>query len=88
MERPFNDDTPKDREILIWAQWDWDGMNGDDTDCAYAWRVAEWRGEDEGRVLDAGFWSASNNPYSDRAVRPLWWAELPAPPPERKSHPP
>ena len=61
--------APKDREILVWAQWDWSGMYGDGADGAFAWRVAQWQ--------DDGFWSVTDNPYSDRAVRPMGWVDLP-----------
>ncbi|MGL4406693.1 MAG: hypothetical protein ACRCT6_13100 [Notoacmeibacter sp.] len=70
------DTAPQDREILVWAQWDWDDMSGDMANGGFAWRVAEWR--DARNFVKPGFWSVSDNPYSDRAVRPKMWAELPA----------
>jgi hypothetical protein len=70
--------APKDgTEILVWAQWDWEGMAGDRTDSDFAWRVAVW---DEPPSKPSAFWSVSENPYSDLAVRATLWRPLPPPP--------
>ncbi len=68
------DTAPKDgTEILVFARWDWDEMYGEECGEEYAWRVAAWND----RFGTPGFWSVSNNPYSDRAVAPRVWHHLP-----------
>jgi hypothetical protein len=69
--------APKDgTEVLIWARWDWDGMNGEDCSQEYSWAVASWEDYNRG-----GRWvSVSANPYSDVAVNPTDWEPLPPAP--------
>ena len=67
--------APKDgTEILVWARWDWHGSDGEDCQSDYAWRVCFW---DEGLCVENGFWSVTENPYTDIARSPTYWYPLP-----------
>ena len=64
---------PKDRPLLILARWDWAGMQtaaNETIDSDRHWRVAKW---DEN-----GYWTETENPYSDLACDITDWRELPA----------
>lgn len=68
--------APKDREVLVLARWDWDGMN--DPDEKYSLRVASYN-HGSGPSKDwEGWWSVTSNPYSDKAVDPIGWLPLPS----------
>ena len=61
------DAAPDDVPILLFGRWSWEDMYGEDDDPAYAC-VGEWR--------DEGWWSVTDNPYSDKCT-PTKWMHLP-----------
>lgn len=69
--------APKDgTEVIIFASWDWDDMEGERCSLDPSPRVASW----DMAEYRTGFWSVSDNPYSDKAVRATHWMPLPEPP--------
>ena len=62
--------APNNKSILVYARWDWDGMDrpSDEYEAVVAWS--------EG----GSFWSETNNPYTDKAYKPTHWMPLPKPP--------
>ena len=66
LEKIKKDGTP----VVVWAQWDWDGMYGHKCD-------EEYKAQTCTRV-NKRFISDTSNPYSDVAVRPLGWMPIPA----------
>lgn len=66
--------APKDREILVYARWCWEG---DDTGEPYGWRVAVWLTSETNSQRDKAFFAITSNPYDDKAFDAKAWAELP-----------
>jgi len=62
--------APKDRGIAVLSRWAWDGFGAGD---AVFWQVAQW--DDHMNV--AGYWTVTDNPYSDLAIDPIGWIPLP-----------
>lgn len=74
------DAAPRDRPILVLAKWHWaDGQENPDVSDDYAWRVAEFCGEDYASG-GPGWFSCTDNPYMDKAYEPKEWAALPPSP--------
>jgi len=63
-------------EILVYSRWDWDGMDDENCDPEYSWRVAKYG--------EKGFWAVTSNPYKDKAFDPKYWSPLPRDPKTRR----
>lgn len=72
------DTAPKDRDILVYAKWNWSGYEETEE---YTWKVA-YHDEnlnfcDETETYLGGFHSVTENPYEDQSCEEKYWVELP-----------